>query len=196
MIKKLIPALAAVLLAGCASTAAPRYYTLSAPASAPPAATTRWIDVLAVSVPAQVDTPQLVMRQGDASLALLERQQWASPLDSEIRGALVAALAAQGIRDVHALPPPSDVPLYRLKLDLQVFETMPGRAVRWEGAWSLRGAGGSAKSGPTCAFAAQEPVGSEPADMVAGHQRLLRRLASQVAAALAAGAAPACPAAG
>lgn len=191
--KSLLSLLAVTLLAGCASVTAPSYYTLSAPASAPPAATARWIDVLAVSVPAQVDMPQLVVRQGDASLALLERQQWASPLDAEIRGALVAALAAQGIRDTHALPPPAEVPLYRLKLDLQVFETMPGRAVRWEGAWSLRGAGGGAKGGPTCAFAAQEPVGAEPAEMVAGHQRVLRRLAAQVAAALSAGTVPACP---
>lgn len=191
-----LPILAALLLAGCASMSAPRYYTLAAPPGAPaPAATPRWIDVLPVSVPVQLDTPQLVVRQGDTSLVLLEGQQWASPLDAEIRGALVASLAARGIRDVHALPVPADAPLHRLKLDLQAFETMPGRAVRWEAVWSLRGLGGG-KSSLTCTFAAQEAVGTDYAGMVAGHQLLLRRLAAQVAAALESGAAPGCPAAG
>lgn len=188
----LTSALLALLLSACASAPAPRYFTLSAPSAAAPAAPARWIDVQSVSVPLQLDTPQLVVRQGDASLALLERQQWASPLDAEIRGALVAALAAQGIRDIHALPPPADTPLHRLKLELQAFETMPGRAVRWEGVWSLRGSGG-AKPSLTCAFSAQEPVGAQTEEMVAGHQRLLRRLAGQIAAVLAPGAAPACP---
>ena len=185
--------LLALWLCGCAAVSAPAYFTLSAPPSAAPAGAARWIDVQAVSVPLQVDTPQLVVRQGDASLALLERQQWASPLDAEVRGALVAALAAQGLRDIHALPPPPDTPLYRLKLELQAFETMPGRAVRWEGVWSLRGSGG-AKAALTCAFAAQEAVGTDTAGLVAGHQRLLRRLAGQIAMALSPGAAPACPA--
>nr|WP_301334362.1 PqiC family protein [Solimonas sp. SE-A11] len=165
---------------------------MSAPSAAAPVAPTRWIDVQAVTVPLQLDTPQLVVRQGDASLALLERQQWASPLDAEIRGALVTALGAQGVRDIHALPPPADTPLHRLKLELQAFETMPGRAVRWEGVWSLRGTGG-AKASLTCAFSAQEPVGTQTAEMVAGHQRLLSRLAGQIAAAMAQAAAPACP---
>jgi uncharacterized lipoprotein YmbA len=193
-VKPVLPlTLLVLLLSACASAPAPRYFTLSAPPAASPAAPPRWIDVQAVSVPLQVDTPQLVVRQGDASLALLERQQWASPLDAEIRGALVTALAAQGIRDIHALPPPPETPLHRLKLELQAFETVPGRGVRWEGVWSLRGTGG-AKAGLTCAFAVQEAAGADTAELVAGHQRLLRRLAGQIAAALASGAGPACPA--
>ncbi|AXQ29583.1 membrane integrity-associated transporter subunit PqiC [Solimonas sp. K1W22B-7] len=191
--KNCVLLLSVLLLAACASAAPLRYYTLAAPQAAAAVPASRWIDVLPVSVPAQVDTPLLVVRQGDERLVLLEQQQWAAPLDTEIRGALVAALAVQGIRDVHALPAPADATPQRFKLDVQAFETVPGRAVRWEAVWSLRGGAGGKAAALTCAFAGQEPVGGEAAELVAGHQRLLRRLAAQVAAALAPGAAPGCP---
>lgn len=189
----------ALLCLGACAAAPLQYYTLTSPVASPAAAPAppRWIDVLPVGVPAQVDAPQLVLRQGNGQLAVLERQQWAAPLAAEIRGALIAELARQaGVRDVHGLPPPADVPLHRLKLDVQTFETMPGRGVRWEAVWSLRGVSGS-KLALTCVFVAGEAVGQEPLALVEGHQRILRRLAGQIAAALAqaaAGTPGTCPA--
>jgi len=170
-------------LAACAS-APPRYYTLAAPRAAAAASAPRWVDVMPVGVPAQVDVPQLVVRRGAGELSLLERQQWAAPLPEEIRSALVGELASQaGLRDIHGLPAPAAVPLYRLKLDLQAFETLPGQAVRWEAVWSLRGIAGSTLA-LTCVFAAEEAVAGDYAAVVGGHQRLLQRLARQIAGAL------------
>jgi len=173
-----------ICLVACAS-APPRYYTLAAPR--PPvvaAGAPRWVDVMPVGVPAQVDVPQLVVRRSAGELSLLERQQWAAPLREEIRTALVGELASQaGLRDVHGLPAPAAVPLYRLKLDLQAFETLPGQVVRWEAVWSLRGIAGSTLA-LTCVFAAEEPAAGDYAAAVGGHQRLLQRLARQIAGAL------------
>lgn len=172
-------------LAACASVP-PRYYTLASAAASPAISATaaRWIDVMPVGVPPQVDVPQLVVRRSAGELALLEQQQWAAPLSEEIRAALVGELARQaGLRDVHGLPPPAGVPLNRLKLDLQAFETLPGQRVRWEAVWSLRGTVGSTLA-LTCVFAAEEPVTGDYAAAVGGHQRLLQRLARQIASAL------------
>ncbi|HSW12997.1 MAG TPA: PqiC family protein [Solimonas sp.] len=181
-------------LAACA--AAPvQLYTLASPATAvAPAAAPRWLDVMPVGVPAAVDVPQLVVRHGTGELALLERQQWAAPLSAEIRSALVAELARQaGVRDVHGLPAPADVPLSRLRLDVQAFETVPGRHVRWEAVWSLRGVGAPTPA-LTCVFSAEEPAAAGHAAAVEAHQRVLRRLAGQLASALKApGACPATP---
>lgn len=173
-----------------------KYYTLLAPpAAAPDIAEAIWVDLMPVSVPVQVDAPQLVVRQGNGQLALLERQQWVGPLDAEIRDALSAELAQRaGLRDAHTLAAPKGQALYRLKLDVQRFDSIPGRAVHWEAAWSLNGTGEQALS-LACGFRLTEPVGAGYPAMVEGHQRVIARLAAQIAAVLEAvksGAAPDC----
>ena len=49
-------------------------------------------ELLPVSVPAQDDQPQLVIRQGGQGVALLQSERWIAPLGDEIRGALSADL--------------------------------------------------------------------------------------------------------
>ncbi|CAM5542701.1 PqiC family protein [Rhodanobacter lindaniclasticus] len=85
---------AAILLAACAS-APLHYYTLlpGVPASVADPVTAIPFEVLPVNVPAQVDRPQLVVRQGGQSVALLEGERWIAPLADEVRGALAADLA-------------------------------------------------------------------------------------------------------
>ena len=100
---RLLGAAAALALAGCAS-APMHYYTLmppaAEPADAPVAAADQGLaglpfELLPVSVPAQVDVPQLVLREGGQSVAMLEGERWIAPLGSEVRGALSADLARQ-----------------------------------------------------------------------------------------------------
>ena len=71
--KPLLLAAAAALLGACAS-APMHYYTLlpSAAAEAPNPAGSLAFELLPVSVPAQVDQPQLVVREGGQSVALLD----------------------------------------------------------------------------------------------------------------------------
>jgi uncharacterized lipoprotein YmbA len=133
--------LLAALLAGCAASKLPeRFHTLLAPsgaASSAAAAAPVYVDVLPVHVPAQVDHAQWVVRQGDDSLLVLEQDRWASPLPDEVRGALVERLAARwSAVDVRAVGLPL-APVWRVRVDVQRFESFPGREARIEAAWSV-----------------------------------------------------------
>jgi len=130
---------AAALLAACAS-APLHYYTLLPGSAAPVAesATAIAFEVLTVNVPAQVDRPQLVVRQGGQSVALLEGERWIAPLADEVRGALAADLTrALPGRDVGGMAP-SGKPLLQVSLDVRRFDSQPGDHALIEAAWQLR----------------------------------------------------------
>lgn len=188
--RRLAPLLAALALAGCAS-APMHYYTLIAPAAAAaPAAVSPGLafELLPVSVPAQVDQPQLVIRQGGQGVALLNGERWIAPLGDEIRGALSADLAqALGRPDVSGLAHGSER-VARIKVDVRRFDSQPGGYALLEAAWSVRLLGGSeADTGQvlSCTSRFMQPVSGSGYDaLVRGHQQALGKLAEQVAAAV------------
>lgn len=176
----------ALLLAACAS-APLHYYTLvpaaatDAATAASPAASLRF-ELLPVGVPAQVDQPQLVVRQGGQGVALLDGERWIAPLGDEIRNALSIDL-------VHALPgqdvgglPGNHEPTLRIKLDLRRFDSQPGSYALIDGAWSVRVMHASGNHMLACSSRIRETVGPGYAALVQGHQRAISRLAEQIAA--------------
>lgn len=204
--KHLVGVAAGVLLAACAS-APLRYYTLVAPADesagglvAPAAvasvAPSLPFELLPVGVPAQVDQPQLVVREGGQGVALLGSERWIAPLGDEVRSALSADLArALHSADVSGLPG-NDQPLLRIKLDLRRFDSAPGSYALIEAAWSVRLLHGAQPSTLACTSRVSEAVGPGYPALVQGHQRAIARLATQIAGvarALGAGQAPTCP---
>jgi uncharacterized lipoprotein YmbA len=197
ILRVLIAAVVATL-AACAS-APTHFYTLqhsaAAPAQATGAAPAFLIDVLPVAVPAQVDQPQLLVRQSEQRVAVLDNERWAAPLAAELRGAFAADLVdALGTRDMHGLAHPQAVPVYRIQLDIRRFDSWPGRHALIEADWSIRGE--AERALVTCTSSTSENV--EPAydALVQGHQRAVARIAEDIAAVLRnirAGAVPACP---
>jgi hypothetical protein len=193
----LLAAAGALALAACAS-APVHYYTLVAPAPAAgdtaPAAAFQF-ELLPVGVPAQVDQPQLVIRQGGQGAVPLGSERWIAPLAQEVRGALSADLAqALHTQDVSGLPG-GGKPRLRIKVDLRRFDSAPGDYALIDAAWSLRLLPGEAAL--ACTSQVREPVGAGYDALVEGHQHALARLAAQIAQAaapLAAGQATACPA--
>lgn len=184
-------------LAACAS-APTRFYTLlpqSSPTASPGSAHYR-IDVLPVRIPAQDDQPQLVVRESDDRVALLEGERWVAPLGDQIRAAVSDRLSRQlGVVDVHGLPAAAAGRVYRVKLDVRRFESVPGRYAREDIVWSVHEAD-AAHPALTCASSLSEPVGSGYAALVHGHQQALAALSVQIAGALravAAGRAASCP---
>jgi uncharacterized lipoprotein YmbA len=182
----------ALLCAACAACAsAPmRYYTLVAspdgaapPSAPPPSAPPVQFELARVGVPAQVDLPQLVVREGAQRVALLDGDRWAAPLGDEARAALAADLA----RDL----PGQDVTglaaggkdVLRIKVDLRGFDSFPGSHVFVEAAWTVRGSHGGSKATTACTTSISEPVGPGLDALVVGHQRALARLAATIAAA-------------
>jgi uncharacterized lipoprotein YmbA len=190
----------ALALAACAS-APLHYYTLVAPAAdvpvAAPAAAALPFELLAVSVPAQVDQPQLVVRRGEQGVVLLDGERWVAPLGDEVRSALAADLAQQlRSQDMSGLPD-NDKPRLRIRLDLRRFDSQPGSYALLEGSWNVRLLHGARPGALTCSSRIHETVGAGYDALVQGHQRALGQLAAQMAAvaqALGAGQPAVCPA--
>ena len=203
--KRLLGLGIALTLAGCAS-APLHYYTLVPPATDPtsdaasssPAMASLPFELLPVTVPAQVDQPQLVVRDGSQGVALLNGERWIAPLDDELRSALSTDLAHQlHSEDVSALPG-SDKPLLRIKLDVRRFDSLPGSYALIDATWSVRVMHGASGQGSavSCNSRVSETVGAGYDALVQGHQRAIGRLAAQIAAvaqSLGNGQTPACP---
>jgi uncharacterized lipoprotein YmbA len=189
----------AAALVSCAS-APTNFYTLQRsggppPAQAPAAVTPFLIDVQPVAVPAEVDQPQLLVRQSEQRVAVLDSEHWAAPLSAELRDALAADLVeALGTRDVHGLAHPASVPVYRITVEVRRFDSWPGRYARLDADWTIRG--DAERAIVTCASHASEDVAPGYEALVQGHQRALARLAADLATALraiGAGNTAACP---
>lgn len=174
------------LLAGCAS-APVRYYTLvpssndTAP-SMPLAPAAFDFELLPVSVPAQDDQPQLVIRQGGQGVAVLQGERWVAPLGDEIRAALSMHLAGYLRRaDVSGLPH-QDRPVMRVKVDVRRFDSQPGAYALLDAAWSLHLVGKPDVSPVlACTSRISESVGSGYDALVRGHQQALSALAAEIA---------------
>jgi uncharacterized lipoprotein YmbA len=191
-----LPAAAlALALAACASQPA-RYYTLIPPAQAgqPAQAAPFQFELLPVGIPAQVDQPQLVIRQGGQGAVPLGGERWIAPLADEVRGALSADLAlALHAQDATGLPG-GGKPRLRIKVDLRRFDSAPGEYALVDAAWSVRRLQG--ESVLACTSQVRETVGPGYEALVEGHQHALAALAAQIAqaaGAVATGQAPACP---
>ena len=191
----MVPLWIAAALCGCATNSTPaRFHTLvpaagNAPSSTQPALAQR-VEVLPVTLPAQVDVPQLVVRLPDDSMRALEHERWIAPLADEIRAALVLRIDA-ALRETSA-PAPASAP-YRVTLEVQRFDSTLGGAAGLLAVWSLQPPGGA--NALRCQVNDSQTVTNGPAALVAGHRALLQRLGDAIGRALraaAAGGTPAC----
>ncbi|AOK03585.1 PqiC family protein [Burkholderia sp. AU28942] len=176
---------AALALAACSSPPA-RFYTLSpadaaAPVRTAPANPAFLIEVPAVGVPEQVAKNQLVVQKNAAQVDVLEQERWAAAPADEIRRALSDDLAARlGTIDVANSAYPAGVPVYRISVNVQRFESWPGKRAAIDAVWSVRALDTQAVM--TCRTSVAEPVGDSYDALVAGHRRALDVIASQAAA--------------
>jgi hypothetical protein len=179
---------AAALLGACSGTKLPdRFHTLldRDHEGVPPAVAARpfYVDLLPVQVPPQVDHAQWVLRQPDDSLLMLEQDRWAAPLADELRGALVDRLAARwGAIDVRGVAMPVTA-AWRVRVDVQRFESISGREARIEGTWSLALAASRERGATTlvCRSAITESVTAPGvAPLAAAHRRAAARLADEI----------------
>ena len=198
--RHLMAACVATALAACAS-APVHYYTLipaldnAETANAGPMASFQF-ELMPVGVPAQNDVPQLVVRQGGQSVAMLDGERWIAPLADEVRGALSVDLSRQmNSQDISSGVGVDGKPVLRIKVDLRRFDSSPGNYALIDATWTVRALKGQAVL--TCSSRINESVGQGYAGLVAAHQQALSTLAGQIAGvapAVAAGNVPACPA--
>lgn len=197
-IRRLAAVCAVLALASCAS-APTRFYTLlpqASPAPARAAGAGYAVSVLPVTIPAQDDRPQLVMRQSDDRVVLLEGEQWIAPLADQVRDALSAELSRKlAALDVYGLPRAGHEPVYRIMTDVRRFESVSGRYARIDAVWSVRASDDDAHA-LRCSSSLTEPVGDGVGAMVRGHQQALAALSDRIAGvvrAMAAGEGARCP---
>ncbi|MET3652358.1 PqiC family protein [Dyella japonica] len=178
----------ALVLGACGSAPPLRYYTLVPPAggeaTVAPTAQPFQFELLPVTVPAQVDQPQMVVREGGQGVDVLQGQRWIAPLGDEVRGALSADLTRDfRAQDVTGLPSHGNA-VVRIKLDIRRFDSVPGSYAYIDAAWSVRPLKGG--DGVACTSRLSETVGQGYDALVQGHQQAINRLAGQIGAAAAA----------
>jgi uncharacterized protein len=94
---------------------------------------------------------------------------------------LSADLSQQlGAIDVYGTPHPESVPVYRVKVNVQRFESSPGRRALIDAVWSVRGVSNQAVL--TCRTVAEQPVDAGYDALVAGHRRAVDLLANAISA--------------
>ena len=127
------------------------------------------IKIEGISVPPQVDRAQIVIRQGNSGLSILETDWWGASLSDELRSALVDQLTnANPQRKVS------------LRVDVQRFDSIPGQYGLIDVKWRLRNPGEGDNTLITCRSTLQTPSGPSIDDLVVAQQNNVRRLAALI----------------
>ncbi len=177
-------ALAAVVAVGC-STAPSKFYSLSSTSAAdgtPPTAVA--VMVGPVTIPASVDQPEFVVQVAANRVQVDEFNRWVAPLGDAIARAVAGDLVVLlGSPEVASNQLANFVPDYRVTIDVQRFESVPGNAATLEAVWTVRKTvGGEIRSGRTVA---REPVQGQSYDaLAAAHSQALAQMSTDIAVAI------------
>jgi uncharacterized lipoprotein YmbA len=176
-------AMALAILAGCASQKAD-FYTLSpeAPPETNRSAMSTAVVVGPVVVPELIDRPQIVVSTGANQVHIDEFARWAEPLKSQIPRVVAADLARLlNTAHVSASQASGDPdPAYRVRIDVQRFDAILGKAVTVDALWSVTPPGrGTPETGRTTV---SEPCAGEGYDVqVAAYSRALATVSGDIA---------------
>lgn len=173
------------LLAGCATSPASKFYTLSPVQLAEPlkAADRMVIAFDPVSVPELVDRSQIVSRLGANRVSIDEFARWAEPLKSQIPRVLAADLA-QLIPGaiVSTYPQRVDENAYRVSVDVQNFDSSMDGTVMLIVIWSVRSPKRGEKTGGR-SVVSRTATGSGYDALANAYSRALASMASDIATA-------------
>ncbi len=177
-------ALAAGLAAGC-STVPSRFYSLTSTATADgTAATLATVAVGPVGIPASVDQPEFVVQVAANRVEVDEFNRWVSPLNDSIARAVAGDLVVLlGTPEVASGQLANFTPDYRVTIDVQRFESVPGQAATLETVWTVRkAASAETRSGRTGAREAVQGQGFDA--LAAAHSQALAKMSADIAAAI------------
>lgn len=172
----------AALATGCATTPTSRFYTLSAAAAPARISSNLSVIVGPVSVPAVVDRPQIVVDMGANQVRLEEFNRWAAPLSENIARVVADNLARMlGTPRVNLLAQTSSADAdYRAAVDVQSFQSAPGKAAMLDAIWFVRRtADGKVETGRTTVRETVQENGYDA--LAAAHSRAIARLSQDIA---------------
>ena len=174
---------ACLTLTAC-SSAPTHYYTLMPATDSliTPTVVPFQYELTTVNVPAQVDQPQIVVRQGESGVQILETERWASPLADEVRSALRHHLRLQmGRADRAGVARDSGLQNVSIQVDMRRLEMVPGRYALIEAVWSLRNTGGAGpRRSLSCTSVIRQEATAEMSALVLAHQQLIRELSVRI----------------
>ena len=159
----LIAALA--VLAACRSDPI-QFHTLTPAQLSTHSGTTTDIRIESLVVPPQVDRPQIVVREGNTGMAILETQWWGASLVDELRSALADQM-------VNSNPQRK----LSVRLEVQRFDSIPGQYGLIDVKWRLRN---GEEILMTCHSTLQTPSGPSIDELVAAQQTNVKRLAALI----------------
>jgi len=180
--------LLSLTIGGCSRSPRVSFYTLEPAAQVESVAAISDVPEVAVgpvTLPEVVDRPQFVVRVAANRVDILEAHRWAEPLKSEIPRLIAENLGRLlGSNRVSSyLQHAGSNAGYRVLVDIQRFESLPGQAVTVEAIWSVRRTGGGVlKTGHSLV---REPVSAEGYDsLVAAYGRALLTVSRDLAKAI------------
>ena len=174
-------ALVVLLVTGCSSTPS-HYYTLNAATEPATASSDLSVVVGPVSVPAEVDRPQMVVSTGPNQVRVEQFNLWASPLQNNISRVVAENLVVLlGTPHVTLFPQTlSTNAEYRVAIEVQRFESTPGQSALLDAVWSVRRtSNGESRAGRTDVREAVQENDYEA--LAAAHSRAVARLSRDVA---------------
>jgi len=200
---RLLPLLCAMLsvFAMCGCRSAPiTYYTLTPADRGGTTAESGRPVVKAVlvlrSLPAGIDTTQILIRADDTRLRVEEGGRWVSPLGEELRGALVDALRHQYGITVLDSARHNDAPVPRIDLTVRKFDVAEGSSITLAVDWALSNHGHEAAGASlSCQAEFRETSAGTVSGVVAAGQAAVLKLSRALGAAIQAssnGATPIC----
>jgi len=174
------------LFAGCATSPASKFYTLSPVQAVEQSSGGHPIRIAIdpVTVPELIDRSQIVTRLDANRVSIDEFARWAEPLKQQIPGVLAADLGRfiPGAI-VSTYPQRVDDNAYRISIDVQAFDSSANGTVTLAVIWSVRSPkGGENVSGRSVVH---ESAGGPGYDaLVKAHSRALASVASDIAVAM------------
>ena len=175
---------------GCGGTRETRFYVLTPlpaaerPRDASPGGNPA-IGLRPVSLPGQLDRPEIVTRVGENMLQLAEFDQWAAPLQENFTRVLAGNLAVLVPTERLSLFPwgKAGAPDYEVAVEVARFEGTLGGDCSLVARWSvLRRDGTTAPVTRTSSY--REPAGDSYATLVAAQSRLVAALSRDIVTAL------------
>jgi uncharacterized lipoprotein YmbA len=126
-------AIAALVLVGACSSSPPtRFFTLSDTApEAPAPGGVGWVRIVGVTIPGEIDRPEVVRRIGPNQLSIAGFDRWAAPLDQTIRRVLSDDIARR-------VPSPVADQQYPVTVDIHEFYGDGSCNVTLRAAWTLK----------------------------------------------------------
>lgn len=175
-----------ITLAACASPVKTRYHMLSGESPAAAKAVNETpeyrVAIGPATVPEALDRQQIVLSVAPNPYVISDNERWSEPLKREIPR-VIAAAVGQRLPRAHVaahIQYSGQGADYQVLIDVLRFESVPGKSITLEAAWSVRNRAGERLSEARSIFVEQVSAPGVPA-LVAAHEKALNSFSHEIA---------------